>query len=170
LVVEFARASRREMMHRTLESIHEMRADLNVDTAMASLTDINHNYVDREEHFSEYLFVHRKGAIRVGLGETGFVPGSMGTSSYVVEGRGNEFAFCSCAHGGGRTMSRAEASRTVTRRDYEQSLQNVVCAHAEVLLDEAPEAYKDIKVVMRGQSDLVKTIFELHPVLSLKGR
>jgi tRNA-splicing ligase RtcB (3'-phosphate/5'-hydroxy nucleic acid ligase) len=170
LVVEFARASRREMMHRALEAIQEIRRDLDVDQAMAGLSDINHNYVDREEHLGESLFVHRKGAIRVGLGEIGFVPGSMGTSSYVIEGRGNEFAFCSCAHGGGRTMSRAEASRRVTRRDYEQSLQNVVCAHSEVLLDEAPGAYKDIRVVMRGQSDLVKTVFELHPVLSVKGR
>ncbi len=170
LVVEFARASRREMMHRTLEAIHETMGDLDVDTTMTGLIDINHNYVGREEHFSESLFVHRKGAIRVGLGEIGFVPGSMGTSSYVIEGRGNEFAFCSCAHGGGRTMSRAEASRTVTRRAYEESLRDVVCAHSEVLLDEAPEAYKDIKLVMRGQSDLVKTVFELYPVLSVKGR
>ena len=170
LVVEFARASRREMMLRTLEAVQELRPELDVALAMEELVDINHNYVEREHHFGESLFVHRKGAIHVPLGQKGLVPGSMGTSSYVIEGRGNEFAFCSCAHGGGRTMSRSEASRSVSRRDYEQSLRNVVCAHSSILLDEAPAAYKDICVVMRGQSDLVKTVFTLTPLLSVKGR
>ena len=67
-------------------------------------------------------------------------------------------------------MSRAEASRRVSAKDYHESLKRVVCAHGGLLLDEAPEAYKDIRVVMRGQSDLVKTLFELRPVLSVKGR
>jgi len=170
LVAEFARASRREMVLRTLEAIHEFNPELDANGTLAGLVDINHNYVAREEHFGEALFVHRKGAIHVGLGQPGLVPGSMGTASYVIEGRGNAFSFCSCAHGGGRVMSRAEASRTVTRKDYEQSLRQVVCAHSELLLDEAPAAYKDIRVVMRGQSDLVKTVFELTPLLSVKGR
>lgn len=170
LVVAFARASRREMMLRTLEAIEEFRPEFNAIQTLTQLVDINHNYVEREEHFGEALFVHRKGAIRVGLNQQGLVPGSMGTSSFVVEGRGNEYGFCSCAHGGGRTMSRAEASRTITRRDYEQSLRDVVCAHSDVLLDEAPAAYKNIRTVMRGQSDLVKTVYELTPLLSIKGR
>jgi len=67
-------------------------------------------------------------------------------------------------------MSRGEAMRTVTRKDYAQSLEGVVCAHSHLLLDEAPEAYKDIRVVMRGQADLVKTRYELAPLLSVKGR
>jgi tRNA-splicing ligase RtcB len=158
------------MMLRALEAIRELRRDLDVAGVMDGLVDINHNYVEREEHFGEAFFVHRKGAIRVALAQKGLVPGSMGTPSYVIEGRGNEFAFCSCAHGGGRTMSRSEASRTVSRKDYEQSLKDVVCAHSDLLLDEAPEAYKDIRVVMRGQSDLVKTIFEVTPLVSVKGR
>lgn len=170
LVVEFARESRREMMHRTLEAIREFSCDLDVSRVMEGLIDIKHNYVESEEHFGESLFVHRKGAVRVALGQKGLVPGSMGTSSFVVEGRGNEHAFFSSAHGGGRRMSRTEAARKVTRKDYAESLADVVCAHSEVLLDEAPEAYKDIRVVMRGQADLVKSLVELRPVLSLKGR
>lgn len=67
-------------------------------------------------------------------------------------------------------MSRGEAMRKVSRKNYEQSLQGVVCAHSDLLLDEAPEAYKDIRVVMRGQADLVKTLYVLAPVLSVKGR
>jgi tRNA-splicing ligase RtcB len=141
-----------------------------VNGVMAGLVDISHNSVEREEHFGEVLFVHRKGAIRVGFGQAGLVPGSMGTSSYAVQGRGNEYAFFSCAHGGGRTMSRSEAIRRVSRKDYEQSLKDVVCAHSDLLLDEAPEVYKDIRLTMRGQADLVKTVFKLAPVLSVKGR
>ena len=131
--------------------------------------NINHNYVDREEHFGEPLFVHRKGAIRVAKGQMGSVPGSMGTASFVIEGRGNESAFCSCAHGGGRAMSRGEALRKVSRKNYLKSLTGVVCAHSGLLLDEAPEAYKNIRLVMRGQADLVKILFELNPLVSVKG-
>ena len=170
LVVEFARESRREMMLRTLEVIQEQSPQLDAVGVMREMIDISHNYVAREEHFGEALFVHRKGAIHVGKGQKGSVPGSMGTESFVIEGRGNEHAFYSCAHGGGRAMSRGEAMRKVSRKDYEQSLQGVVCAHSDLLLDEAPEAYKDIRVVMRGQADLVKTLYVLAPVLSVKGR
>ena len=67
-------------------------------------------------------------------------------------------------------MSRTEASRKVTRKNYAQSLADVICAHSDLLLDEAPEAYKDIRIVMRGQADLVKSLVELRPVLSVKGR
>ena len=170
LVVEFARESRREMMLRTLEVLREFDRHLDVLGTMEGVIDINHNYVELEEHFGQALFVHRKGAVRVNTGQKGLVPGSMGTSSFVIEGRGNEHAFYSCAHGGGRRMSRTEATRKVTRKDYAESLAGVVCAHSDVLLDEAPEAYKDIRTVMRGQVDLVKSLVELKPVLSVKGR
>ena len=170
LVVEFARASRREMVCRTLEVLRELTGRINVADVMGDLIDINHNYVDEENHFGEALFVHRKGAIRVAAGQKGSIPGSMGTASYVIEGRGNEQAFSSCSHGAGRVMSRSEAARKITRKDYAQSLAGVVCLHSDLLLDEAPEAYKDIRVVMRGQSDLVKIVRELVPLVSVKGR
>jgi tRNA-splicing ligase RtcB len=170
LVVEFARESRREMMIRTLEVVREFSGGLDVRGTSEALIDIKHNYVESEKHFGESLFVHRKGAVRLGLAQKGLIPGSMGTSSFLVEGRGNEHAFFSSAHGGGRRMSRTEATRKITRKDYAASLTDVVCAHSDLLLDEAPEAYKDIRVVMRGQADLVKTLVELRPVLSLKGR
>lgn len=170
LVIEFARESRREMMRRTLEVIQEHAKNFNLAHALAELIDVSHNYVAKEEHFGEFLYVHRKGAIRVAKGQAGFVPGSMGTSSFVIEGRGNEHAFFSCAHGGGRLMSRAEAMRKVSHKAYHQSLKDVVCAHSYVLLDEAPDAYKNIHQVMRGQADLVKTLSELNPLLSVKGR
>jgi tRNA-splicing ligase RtcB (3'-phosphate/5'-hydroxy nucleic acid ligase) len=170
LIVEFARESRREMVQRALEVIGEQAGQLDVATAMVGLMDISHNYVAREEHFGEALYVHRKGAIRVAKGQVGSVPGSMGTASFIIEGRGNEHAFFSCAHGGGRTMSRSEAVRKISSRAYRQSLKGVVCAHSDLLLDEAPAAYKDIHQVMRGQTDLVKTLYALSPLLSVKGR
>jgi tRNA-splicing ligase RtcB (3'-phosphate/5'-hydroxy nucleic acid ligase) len=90
LVVEFARESRREMLLRTLEVIREFDRDLDVRGLMEALFDINHNYVELEQHFGDTLFVHRKGAVRVNLGQRASIPGSMGTSSFVVEGRGIE--------------------------------------------------------------------------------
>jgi len=170
LVVEFARASRREMVCRASEVIRGLTGRIEVPEVMRDLIDINHNYVDEEEHFGEALFIHRKGAIRVAAGQKGSIPGSMGTPSYVIEGRGTEQAFCSCSHGAGRAMSRSEAARKITHKDYVQSLAGVVCNHGELLLDEAPEAYKDIRLVMRGQSDLVKIVRELVPLVSVKGR
>ena len=83
----------------------------------------------------------------------------MGTASFVVEGRGKEFGFCSCAHGGGRSMSRSAANRVIPAKSFQKSMERVVCPHDGVLLDEAPEAHKDIRAVMRGQHDLVKTLF-----------
>jgi len=170
LVTQFARESRHEMLLRAVEVFAEFAHDLDVAQVMLGKIDIHHNTVDQENHFGERLYVHRKGAVRVSVGQSASVPGSMGTSSFVVEGRGSEYAFSSCAHGGGRAMSRREAARRVSTREYRQSLQNVVCAHGGLLLDEAPAAYKDIRMVMRGQADLVRILFELSPLVSVKGR
>jgi tRNA-splicing ligase RtcB len=170
LVVEFASESRHEMLLRAVEVVKEFHPEIDAAGSMRAKIDINHNYVEQEQHFGERLYVHRKGAIRVANGQNGSVPGSMGTSSFVIEGRGNEYAFNSCAHGGGRRMSRAEAARRVSRKDYDRSVEGTVCAHEGLLLDEAPAAYKDIRTVMRGQVDLVKILFELRPLVSVKGR
>lgn len=117
---------------RALEVIRELIGQIEVPEVMRDLIDINHNYVDQEEHFGEALFVHRKGAIRVSAGQKGSIPGSMGTPSYVIEGRGIEQAFFSCSHGAGRVMSRSEATRKITRKDYVQSVAGVVCKLSRV--------------------------------------
>ena len=112
------------------------------DDACQSLADaaynVHHNFVAEEEHFGERLMVHRKGAIRLAAGEVGLVPGSMGTNSYVVEGRGNPFALNSCSHGAGRAMSRADAFRTISDKRFADSLQGVVHQHDARMKDEAP--------------------------------
>ncbi len=167
-VKEFARESRLEMVLRALEVIRRHVPEVN--PGVEDVMDVSHNYVAMEEHFGERLYVHRKGAIHLSKGDAGFVPGSMGTASYIVEGRGNEYAFCSCAHGGGRAMSRTAAARIITPKQLHESMEGVLCEHDGLLLDEAPAAYKDIRTVMRGQSDLVKILYELRPLVSVKGR
>jgi len=168
-VQEFARESRKEMMVRALEVMQKADSTLDIQSIMTNGIEVGHNYVAIEEHFGEKLFIHRKGAISVPKGSVGIVPGSMGTFSYVVEGRGNGYAFDSCAHGGGRAMSRAAASRTISSKSFQESMKNVIYDSNESFIDEAPAAYKDIRAVMRGQKDLVKILCELKPVISIKG-
>ncbi|MBI4864175.1 MAG: RtcB family protein [Candidatus Riflebacteria bacterium] len=169
-VMEFARGSRREMMLRAIEAVAREAPGLDAEGLLGDAIEISHNHVRVEEHFGERLCVHRKGAVRLAEGQSGLVPGSMGTCSYVVEGRGNPHGFFSCAHGGGRAMSRSAALRSVSSKAFKKSMSDVVCRHDGQLLDEAPEAYKDIRQVMRGQADLVRIVHELVPVLSIKGR
>jgi tRNA-splicing ligase RtcB len=173
VVLEFARESRKEMMVRVLEvfsAVFPGVEGLAWPELSSAVHDIAHNFVAEEEHFGDKLFVHRKGAIRLAKGQIGLIPGSMGTSSYVVEGRGNAFGFNSCSHGAGRAMSRGDAFRTISDRDFVSSMEGVVHDHDPRLKDEAPPAYKDIRRVMRAQKDLIKVLHELRPLLSVKGR
>jgi tRNA-splicing ligase RtcB len=131
----------------------------------------NHNHVSREVHFGEEFWVHRKGAISAREGETGIIPGSMGTASFHVAGRGHAAALCSSSHGAGRRLSRAQAFKTVRDGEFERQLKGVWFDHrlAAKLRDEAPAAYKDIHAVMRAQRDLTRIVRRLRPLLSYKG-
>ncbi|MCY2995004.1 MAG: RtcB family protein [Planctomycetota bacterium] len=172
LAVDFARESRREMMIRALEAFCAVVPELRGRSAhefQAEICDVTHNYVARERHFDEDLFVHRKGAIHVSAGELGLVPGSMGTCSYIVEGRGNRFGLDSCSHGAGRAMSRANATRKISDQEFLDSVAGVFHQADSRLKDEAPAAYKNIRQVMRAQRDLVRIRHELQPLLSIKG-
>jgi tRNA-splicing ligase RtcB len=173
VVATFARESRKEMMIRMIEAFSSIFPDvksLSWAELSASAYDIAHNLVAQEEHFGESLFVHRKGAVCLAEGEVGLIPGSMGTCTYVVEGRGNAFGFNSCSHGAGRAMSRGDAFRTISDRVFLNSMEGVVHDHDPRIKDEAPPAYKDIRRVLRAQKDLVKVLHELQPLLSVKGR
>jgi tRNA-splicing ligase RtcB len=140
-----------------------------IDWETAIATD--HNHVLLERHGGESLWVHRKGAMPAGKGVPGVVPGSMGTASFHVEGRGHADALCSSAHGAGRMLSRTEARRTVTEADLRRRMQGVWYDHrlADRLRDESPAAYKDIRTVLRAQRDLVKVTRTLRPLLNYKG-
>ena len=170
--IAFARASRREMMLRVLEALCSSCTEVQKAEPTALLEDmidVAHNHIALEEHFGQPLAVHRKGATRARSGDLGLIPRSMGTSSYVVEGRGNEFGFCSSSHGAGHAMSRGDAFRKITERQVRQSMEGVTYTYDDRVRDEAPQAYKNVRHVMRAQRDLVKIRHELFPVLSIKG-
>ena len=129
----------------------------------------HHNYVARENHFGKNLWVTRKGAIRARDGDLGIIPGSMGQRSYIVRGKGNLQSYCSCSHGAGRQMSRAEARRRFQLADLVAQTEGVECRKDDAVLDEIPGAYKDIDVVMDNQRDLIDVVHVLKQVLCVKG-
>jgi tRNA-splicing ligase RtcB len=129
----------------------------------------HHNYIERENHFGANVLVTRKGAVRARVGDLGIIPGSMGARSYIVRGKGNPESFCSCSHGAGRAMSRAEAKRRFTLADHEVATAGVECRKDADVLDETPAAYKDIDAVMAAQTDLVEVVHTLKQVVCVKG-
>jgi tRNA-splicing ligase RtcB len=129
----------------------------------------HHNYVEKEHHFGEDVFVTRKGAVRAGTGELGIIPGSMGARSFIVRGKGNEDSFCSCSHGAGRAMSRGEARRRFTVEDHAKATAGIECRKDEGVIDETPMAYKPIDQVMAAQAELVEVVHELRQVVCVKG-
>jgi tRNA-splicing ligase RtcB (3'-phosphate/5'-hydroxy nucleic acid ligase) len=164
----FAHASRTAIAEEVGKVLLEsLDAHLCWETAIA----VDHNHVALEQHEGRELWVHRKGAMRARAGEGGVLPGSMGTASYHVQGRGASGALSSSAHGAGRLMSRSAARRHVTLKDVTQQMRGVWYdyRHADDLRDEAPSAYKDIRAVLRAQHDLVKVTRTLRPVLNYKG-
>jgi tRNA-splicing ligase RtcB len=131
--------------------------------------DCHHNYCQRETHFEKAVWVTRKGAVSARLGEYGIVPGSMGARSFIVRGKGNPASFHSCAHGAGRRMSRTQARQRFAEADLVAQTRGVECRKDRAVLDEVPQAYKDIEQVMRDQEDLVEVVYQLKQVLCVKG-
>lgn len=164
----YAAANRRAMADAAARAVAELFGARNI--AETSLS-IDHNHVRQEVHFGQSLWVHRKGAMPAGAGEAGVLPGSMGTASYHVAGRGEPASLCSSAHGAGRAMSREAARVKVSERDLRRQLAGVWFdpRAAPRLRDEAPSVYKDVAAVLRAQHDLVRVVRRLRPVLVYKG-
>jgi tRNA-splicing ligase RtcB len=129
----------------------------------------HHNYASLEHHFGEDVYITRKGAVAANTDDYGIIPGSMGTKSYIVRGKGNPQSFYSCSHGAGRSMSRNQAKKRFSIRDLEQQTSGVECRKDKGVLDEIPGAYKDIDTVMEAQADLVEIVACLKQVLCVKG-
>lgn len=163
---DYAFINRREMMRLVIEAL---KPHLPPFKATKEAINCHHNYVAIERHFGERLYITRKGAIRAGEGELGIIPGSMGARSFIVRGKGQADAFCSCAHGAGRRMSRTEAKQHYQVDDLERQTEGVECRKDKGVLDEIPGAYKDIDQVMRDQSDLVEVLHTLKQVVCVKG-
>lgn len=168
--VDFALANRKLMMSRVISCFYEaITAD---NFKELEFINIAHNYASLETHFGKEVWVHRKGATLATQDTIGIIPGSQGTKSYIVRGKGNMFSFNSCSHGAGRKMGRKEAERTLNLEEEIKRLDDQGIIHAirgVKELDEAPGAYKDIDIVMKNQQDLVDIVVELTPLGVVKG-
>lgn len=129
----------------------------------------HHNYVSREHHFGQNVIVTRKGAVRAREGDLGIIPGSMGTGSFIVRGKGNADSFHSCSHGAGRAMSRGAAKRAITMAMHAEAMNGIEARLDEDVIDESPAAYKPIGAVMAAQTDLVDVVHRLRQVVNVKG-
>jgi len=164
---EFACANRQFMMDLIKDSFNK-----NLGAKALEEYDVPHNYARLEKHFGKNVWVHRKGATSALKGELGLIPGSQGTSSYIVEGLGNMFSFNSCSHGAGRKMGRNDAKRNLNFVDEKKLLDDQGILHSVRSvsdLDEASGAYKNIEDVMNNQIDLVKITEKLSPMAVVKG-
>ncbi|MFN0016970.1 MAG: RtcB family protein [Pirellulaceae bacterium] len=166
--VAYAEASRLAMMATICEIVWRL---FRIEAEPKRLIHCHHNHVRRESHFGQDCWVHRKGALPAAADLPGVIPGSMGTCSYHVSGRGREEALCSSSHGAGRAMSRGEAKQKISVRQLEREMQGIWYnpRQANELRDEAPSAYKEIGAVMRAQRDLTRIDRRLRPILSFKG-
>ncbi|MCE3005147.1 MAG: RtcB family protein [Xanthomonadaceae bacterium] len=164
---DFARRNRQLMMQAVVRALRkEVRKRFTVDE---HAVNCHHNYVQRETHFGESLFVTRKGAVSAREGELGIIPGSMGARSFIVRGRGNADSLHSCSHGAGRVMSRGEAKRRITLAQHREATAHVECRKDADVVDESPAAYKPIDQVMAAQADLVEIVHTLRQVVCVKG-
>jgi tRNA-splicing ligase RtcB len=164
----YADANRRAMLEAAAAAVKDV---LRAELVPTSVLSCDHNHVRREVHGGEPVWVHRKGAMSAGDGEPGIIPGSMGTRSFHVAGRGQPDSLCSSSHGAGRAMSRDEARRRISTKELRRQLLGVWfdAAAEHALRDEAPGAYKDVRVVMRAQRDLTCIGRRLRPILVYKG-
>lgn len=164
---EFARLNREAMMHNVIAAMRKIITK--PFTTHLSAVNCHHNYVQKEQHFGDEIFITRKGAVSARKGELGIIPGSMGTKSYIVRGLGNEESFCSCSHGAGRIMSRTDAKKQFTIDDQIKATAHVECRKDVDVIDEIPMAYKDIDAVMTAQKELVEILHQLRQVVCVKG-
>lgn len=168
---DYAFANRHEMMNRVLAELscavyggEGLERQLEVER-----TNCHHNFTQRETHFGKEVWLTRKGAIQAKAGQPGIIPGSMGTRTYIVKGKGHPLSYESCSHGAGRQFSRGEARRRFTMDDFQRQMAGVECRHSPALIDELPSAYKDIDQVMEEQRNLVDIVDTLKQIVSVKG-
>jgi tRNA-splicing ligase RtcB (3'-phosphate/5'-hydroxy nucleic acid ligase) len=162
----FALLNRQEMMHRVIGCVTAWYGD---HVAGFEAVQCHHNYTEQETHFGKKVWLSRKGAIDASDGTPGLIPGSMGTRSYVVEGKGNKLALNSSPHGAGREYSRSAARKTFTRAQLDAAMEGIEWRRTDAFLDEIPGAYKDIDVVMSDAADLVEVKHTLRQIVNVKG-
>jgi tRNA-splicing ligase RtcB len=165
---QFALANRAEMMDRFRQALaHWLHVD--ADDLETERVNTHHNYSTPERHGDKDVWVTRKGAVDAHEGVMGVIPGSMGTRSYIVRGKGNPESLCSAPHGAGRRFSRTEAKRRFTAADLAERMAGIEYRHGEAWVDEIPDAYKSIDVVMADSKELVEVVTSLRQVVNVKG-
>ncbi len=172
---DYAAKNRETMLHAVLEVVEQFmgmggnhpRTSLQFDEPI----NCHHNYTALENHRGKNIYVTRKGAIRARVGDLGIIPGSMGTSSFIVEGLGNPASYTSAPHGAGRTMSRTQAKKEFTEADLDEQMEGKTWLQGRgmALVDEIPSSYKDVHQVIRDSADLVEVKVELVQILNYKG-
>ena len=162
----FAKLNRQEMMQRLGDAVDWW---LRAPFEWLEVVHCHHNYTMQEEHFGKKVWLSRKGAIDASAGTRGLIPGSMGTRSYVVTGKGNKMSLNSSPHGAGREYSRSAARRQFTMAELERAMEGIEWRRTDAFLDEIPGAYKDVEVVMRDAADLVQVDHTLRQILNVKG-
>jgi len=162
----FALLNREEMMDRVIRQVTEFFGEAVVE---ADRINCHHNFTEKERHFGKDVWLSRKGAISAKLGQPGLIPGSMGTASYVVAGKGNVLSLESSPHGAGRNFSRTEARKTFTLDELRSAMTGIEYRDSDAFIDEIPGAYKDIDQVMADADDLVEIRHTLRQILNVKG-
>ena len=174
----FALLNRDEMMHRAVDCLADWSGEPVVELETIRC---HHNYTEQmpgalQSHWRNrdtghrgHIWLTRKGAIDASDGKPGLIPGSMGTASYVVTGKGNKLALWSSPHGAGRNFSRGEARRTFNRQQLDAAMEGIEWGRSDAFLDEIPGAYKDVNIVMQDAADLVEVRHTLRQIVNVKG-
>jgi tRNA-splicing ligase RtcB len=185
----FAWSNRQVIGHRVREAVTRIFSDVRPEDVRV-VYDVAHNIAKVEEHGGHRLCVHRKGATRAfgpghpdvppvyrQVGQPVFIPGSMGTASWVLAGREStgDLSWGSACHGAGRSLSRTAARKRVSGADLRRELESqgiiVRCASNKGLAEEAPFAYKDVEQVAEvvEEAGLAVRVARLRPFGVVKG-
>jgi tRNA-splicing ligase RtcB (3'-phosphate/5'-hydroxy nucleic acid ligase) len=162
----FALLNREDMMARMIDCLQGW---IGLEVTATETVNCHHNYTEEEQHFGKKVWLSRKGAIDASAGRPGLIPGSMGTRSYVVSGKGNALALNSAPHGAGRMFSRSAARKRFSRAELEESMVGIEWRKTDAFLDEIPAAYKPIDQVMADADDLVEVRHTLRQIVNVKG-
>ncbi|GAB3198014.1 RtcB family protein [Geodermatophilus arenarius] len=167
----FAALNREEMMDRVADQVSRFMSGqgLTEEVRREQVVQCHHNYTERETHYGRQVWLSRKGAIAARRGQWGLIPGSMGAASYVVVGKGDAASLTSAPHGAGRAFSRSAARKRFSRADLDRRMTGIAWGRSDAFLDEHPEAYKSIDVVMADAADLVEVRHTLRQVVNVKG-
>jgi tRNA-splicing ligase RtcB len=127
------------------------------------IVENHHNFAWKEMYEGNEVIVHRKGATPAGKNVLGIIPGSMTAPGFIVKGKGENASLNSASHGAGRKMSRTAAMNFITQNILKDELEKHQVKLMGGGLDEAPQAYKDIEVVMKSQKQLVDIVGKFYP-------